>query len=289
MIAPQTQTDSRIAADAAQPNPDVAQERFGSGEPPVLWHIKISNFNEKARWALDYKGTPHHRRAPLPTAHALIALALTRRVATFPVLRIDGRAIGDSTRIIAALEDHAPDPPLYPADPVQRRRALELEEFFDENLGHDVRRAVFWHLLREPDFMRARAAELTTPRQGRVIAATMPAVRAVLSWRYRITDRSAAQSLLKIRAAMTLIEDTLDGREHLVGDRFTVADLTAAALLGPLLGPPQFPTRVPDDALPEELAAVRTELQALPAGQWVLRSYQRHRPPSAEIVADARD
>jgi glutathione S-transferase len=289
MIPPQTQTDSRIGEDAAQPSRDVAQRPFGSGEPPVLWHIKISNFNEKARWALDYKGIPHHRRAPLPAAHALIALALTRRVATFPVLRLDGRTIGDSTRIISALEERAPDPPLYPADPVQRRRALELEEFFDANLGHDVRRAVFWHLLRDPDRMRTHAAELTTPRQGRFIAASIPAVRATLSGRYRINDRSAAQSLLKVRAAMTLIENTLDGREYLVGDRFTVADLTAAALVGPLLGPPQFPTRVPDEALPEELAAIRTELRALPAGQWVLRTYEHHRPPSAEIGADPSD
>ena len=117
---------------------------------PVLWHIKVSNFNEKVRWALDYKGIRHIRRDPLPGAHMLVALVLTRRVATFPVLELDGRAIGDTTRIIAALEQRFPDPPLYPAEPDQRRRALELEEFFDENLGHDVRRVAFWELLREP-------------------------------------------------------------------------------------------------------------------------------------------
>src|SRR5205823_8518431 len=138
---------------------------------PVLWEIKVSNFNEKARWALDYKHVRHRRVDPLPGVHMLIALALTRRVATFPVLQIDGRAIGDSTRIIAALEERFPDPPLYPAEPDQRRRALELEEFFDENLGHDVRRVAFWELLREPEFVRSRAEEITTPRQGRFLKA----------------------------------------------------------------------------------------------------------------------
>ena len=54
---------------------------------------------------------------------------------TFPVLEIDGRAIGDSSEIIAALEERYPERPLYPADPEQRRRALELEDFFDEELG----------------------------------------------------------------------------------------------------------------------------------------------------------
>ena len=31
--------------------------------PPVLWHFPISHYNEKARWALDWKGIPHVRRA----------------------------------------------------------------------------------------------------------------------------------------------------------------------------------------------------------------------------------
>ena len=33
---------------------------------PVLWHFRISHFNEKARWALDWKRVPHVRRAVLP-------------------------------------------------------------------------------------------------------------------------------------------------------------------------------------------------------------------------------
>ena len=39
---------------------------------------------------------------------------------------IDGKAVADSTRIIEKLEALRPDPPLYPADPADRERALEL-------------------------------------------------------------------------------------------------------------------------------------------------------------------
>jgi glutathione S-transferase len=250
----------------------------------VLWHIKVSNYNEKARWALDYKRVAHRRRDPMPGAHMLIALALTRRVATFPVLQIDGRAIGDSTRIIAELERRISDPPLYPTDPAARRRALELEEFFDQNLGHDVRRVVFWELLRDPQFMRSSAAQITTPRQGRALAAVLPAFSVMLRRRYTISERSAAQSLLKLRAAMRLIEDVLDGRDHLVGNEFTVADLTGAALLAPLLAPPGLPYRDPSVAFPSRLQEIAAELRALPAGEWVLRTYKRDRPPSSEVV-----
>ena len=255
---------------------------------PVLWHIKLSNFNEKARWALDYKGIRHIRRDPLPGAHMLVALALTRRVATFPVLQIDGRAIGDTTRIIATLEQRFPDPPLYPSDPGERRRALELEEFFDENLGHDLRRVVFWELLRAPELVRSRVEEITTPRQGRFLKATLPAFTALLYRRYSINERSAAQSLLKVRAAMGLIEDVLGSGDCLVGDRFTVADLTGAALLAPIIAPPEFPYGG-QNLFPPRLQQIADDLRALPAAEWVLRTYAHHRPPSAEIGAEAPD
>ena len=89
---------------------------------PTLWQIDISHYSEKVRWALEYKGVDHIRRTPLPGTHIPIALVLTRGAQpTVPVLTIDGRAIGDSTAIIAALEELYPEPPLYPEDPAERR------------------------------------------------------------------------------------------------------------------------------------------------------------------------
>ena len=29
---------------------------------PVLWHFPVSHFNEKVRWALDFKGISHVRK-----------------------------------------------------------------------------------------------------------------------------------------------------------------------------------------------------------------------------------
>src|ERR671937_2963936 len=122
-----------------------------SDEKSILWHIEISHYNEKARWALDLKGVDHERRTPTPGPHMLVALWLTRgRHKTFPLLEFDREAIGDSTAIIAALERRFPEPPLYPSDPGERRRALELEEFFDEELGPHARLLAFHEATRDP-------------------------------------------------------------------------------------------------------------------------------------------
>jgi len=116
----------------------------GDGKP-VLSQYSFSSFNEKARWALDYKRVPHVRRSLLPGE--LRALWLSRGDGIIPVLDLDGERIVDTTRSIEALDRRYPQPPLYPKDPGERRRALELEDFFDEEAGHELRRAVFYEQL----------------------------------------------------------------------------------------------------------------------------------------------
>ena len=76
---------------------------------PVLRQLPLSHYNEKVRWALDYKRIPHLRRSLLPGAHAVEAQRLTGTVSTTPVLTIDGESIGDSTRIIATIERRWPN------------------------------------------------------------------------------------------------------------------------------------------------------------------------------------
>ena len=44
----------------------------------TLWHIEVSHYNEKARFALDYKGVTYRTKTPLVGTHQLMAMALTR-------------------------------------------------------------------------------------------------------------------------------------------------------------------------------------------------------------------
>ena len=83
-------------------------------ETPLLWHIPLSHFNEKVRWALDYKGIAHRRRVLGPDY--LIRAWRATGQGKLPILWLDGRAIADSTRIIAALEERFPELPLIPRE-----------------------------------------------------------------------------------------------------------------------------------------------------------------------------
>jgi glutathione S-transferase len=257
---------------------------MGAGKP-TLWQIRVSHYSEKARWALDYKGVAHVRRAPLPGTHIPIALWLTRGASpTFPILRVDGRTIADSTAIVAALEELHPErPPLYPEDLEDRRRALELEDFFDEELGPYARVFAFHELINDPDAF-AELASLTVPGPlAKAKGFTGAYARAFTSLRYGAQrEEAAAAARAKVLAALDRLEAELaagDG-EYLVGDRFGVADLTAAALFYPVVGPEQGP--LPAEApTPAAIAAFRETIAARPGFVWVEEMFRRHRLPRA--------
>ena len=153
---------------------------------PVLWQLRFSHFNEKARWALDYKGVPHRRSSlPAPTRTAQSGRG---EAATTPVLEIEGETIGDTTAIIAELERIQPDHRLYPAGPGARSRALALEEHFDVELGPYIRGAVFDAVLPYPE-------EMMEATVGHFGAATRLVSRAMYPLTRRILQKRLVEDI----------------------------------------------------------------------------------------------
>lgn len=254
---------------------------------PILWQIQVSHYSEKARWALDYKGIDHVRRTPIPGTHIPIALWLTRGEGmTFPVLQLEGRTIGDSTAIVAALEDLRPDPPLFPAEPARRARALELEDFFDEELGPYARLLAFHELIADPEVFAELASQTVPPPLSKMKGLTGAYARALTSLRYGAQrDEAAAEAREKVLAALDRLEAELaaSGGEYLVGERFSVADLTAAALFYPVVGPEEGPLP-PDAPVPAAIEAFREGISDRPGFVWVEEMFRRHRAPRSAAV-----
>jgi glutathione S-transferase len=196
-------------------------------------------------------------------------------------MRIDGEVVPDSTAIIAALERRFPDPPLYPADPDERRRALELEEFFDEHLGPWIR-LVAWHDLRADPQRMGAVTERMVPGAMRPFGPARAGARwfgtTFVNLRYGARSDGAAEAArLRVVEALDRLERELDadGGEFLAGDAFSVADLTAAALFYPLVRPPEGPQVIQE--MPATFEEWRAPLRERRGYRWVEQTFARHR------------
>jgi glutathione S-transferase len=242
-----------------------------------LWQYSFSNYNEKVRWALDYKSIPHVRHSMLPGSPR--AMRLSRGDGTVPVLELDGALIRDSTRIIEMLEERWPERSLYPDDPDDRRRALELEDFFDEEAGHELRRAAFFALRYQFRFITKLLA-VDQPRIARLLILPMAPIGAVWATRrYRFYPADAREGERKVFAALDRIEAERGNGDYLVGDAFSIADLTAASVLFPIATPPEYQYDYPE---PPHVP-FWDRVTAHPAVDWIREMFRRHRGVSAEL------
>jgi glutathione S-transferase len=247
---------------------------------PLLWHIPLSHFSEKARWALDYKGIAH-RRETLGADYLIRAWRATDQ-GKLPILWLEGQAISDSTRIIEALEQRWPEPPLYPHDDAARRQALALEEDLDETLGPALRAACITPLFHHDPELALRLLMTGMPDNYRRLRPLLRLFPAYYRMRHKIRADRLEADRAAVAAALDRVEQQRQGRDYLVGDTFSIADLSAAALLSPLLQPPeiQYPAQI---QWPPYLSDYREALLRHPAAQWAAGIYRRHRGVSAEV------
>jgi len=247
---------------------------------PVLWHFRMSHYNEKARWALDHKGVPHVRRMLVPGLHIPRMLWLSRQK-QLPVLVLHGEIIVGSAEIIYALERAYPDPALYPADPGERQRALEIARFLDDDLGPMLRLALFHELL--PDgavCTEVFAQGLSSPARA-LYRLAFPAVRAVMRRDMKIDASTAQDAFEKTLVVLSRLDNLIQPDGYLVGGSFSVADLTAAALLSPLVCPPEFPYLLP--ARSDAFRRFRERIGHERVCDWCRFIYAKHRGHSSEV------
>lgn len=253
--------------------------------PPRLVHFRVSHYNEKVRWALDYKRWPHRRRDLVPGWHILEARRLSGQT-KLPILELDGRVLCDSTAIIAEIERLRPDPPLYPADPAARARALALEDYFDEEVAPDLRR-LFWSCYLPH---AADCARMTTAGRGTAARMAWQAMftfaRPLFLKQLGAGSERVAQARARLRGYFDRLQSEIGPSGYLVGDTFSIADLTAAAVMTAIIRPPEFSYPLPDP-WPQALRDLRGSVADHAAFRWVLDVYQRHRGTSSEIETTA--
>jgi len=242
----------------------------------VLHQFEFSHFNEKARWALAWKGLECERRSYLPGPHMAPIRKLSGQMQV-PVLEIDGEVVPGSAAIIDRLERSFPEPALYPSEPDVRAEALAIQRRFDAEVGPATRTALFSELLPDGAYFSAMFGRKASASARSLYRAAFPVTRLLIARNTGASDpANVARAFEVTEAALDEVATRAAATGHLVGDRFSVADLTAAALLCPIANP-AHPDMAKLEPIPERYRALLARFSEHPGMAWVTRMYAEHR------------
>jgi glutathione S-transferase len=247
--------------------------------PARLVTIPISHFCEKARWALDRAGVFYVEEPHLQLVH----VAAARRAGggrTVPVFVAgDGEVVADSTDILRWTDRRlVAEDRLYPEGELGAQAAT-LENELDEGLGPDGRLWMYHETLPVVDRLRPWAEAGLPGWEKLAFRGSGPMVSIAISRYLGVNDASAAAARDSVDRVFDDVAERLgDGRPFLLGERFTAADLTFAALSAPMLLPSRYGSPLPPpEAMPAEAADHIRRLRSHPAGVFADRLYREER------------
>lgn len=194
-----------------------------------LYQFELSQYSEKVRLILDYKGLAYRKIEVTPGIGQveLFQMSGQRKV---PVLKDGSRIIADSTEIAKYLDRQYPDRPLIPTDPKQRGLCLLIEEWADESIGVKSRKVLFGALSQDQNFRKSLLPS-ATPDIVKSLVEVLPSdVLKVLGFGvgYGPDVVKSAEADLKqdLEALCLLLSDS----PYLLGEQPTLADLAVAGL-----------------------------------------------------------
>jgi glutathione S-transferase len=170
-----------------------------------------SPWSERVRWAFAFKRLPYEKQNYEAGVDEAAVKKLTGQ-AMVPVLIAGDKVIPDSSAILDWLEETRPEPALLPRSAKERAMVTLWEEIALNAMGPHGRTLITGRLLRIDD--------PEAQKSGKYFAE-----------KYGYSEFAEEQSRLTATRILTSLRDTLSGRQYLVGDTFSRADVTVAAML----------------------------------------------------------
>jgi cytochrome P450/glutathione S-transferase len=259
---------------------------------PTLVSNNVGTLDEIARWVLDrnsilYKDESHGLWKIQSKANAITGEGIKKN---YPVMQMTDALIYSVDGILMFWEQRClPQNRLIPGDIAQQDDAMDLYHLFTGKFFECQVSKYMYSSLLISNKDAAKVFKQRIPFLERLKCSLLfGAVKKSVISNYNLNANNPEEYIVQIRKIFSHVNSMLsDGRKYLVGGKFTVADVAFAAIAAPMILPVEFGGVLPQiSQLPEAYRNHVTELRATPAGQFVFRMYQAHRPtmiPQTEI------
>jgi glutathione S-transferase len=236
--------------------------------------IPISHYCEKARWALQRAGIAYREEPHVQGLHRWYA----RRAGgglTVPVLVTPEGTIGESEQILEWADARTEHSQRLFGEGAERERVRELSRRLDERLGPHGRRLIYVRMFEQRELLLRYNDEGVPRWEDRALRLGLPVAQHFIARVLEITPGVEHEDERVVFAEFDWVAEQLaDGRPYLLGDRFTAADLTFAALAAPVVLPPVYGVPLPPlESLDASTTALVERGRAHPAGEFALRLY----------------
>ncbi|MCC5813149.1 MAG: glutathione S-transferase, partial [Leptospira sp.] len=198
---------------------------------PKLYIFAISHFSEKARFLLDKSGIEYEPVYLTPGEHIAVVKEFAPE-SYVPVLRGENFLVQGSSEIVEYAKNHGQIPS------VDWDQEFSLMQKIDNEIGYPIQPIVYSYLLEREDVVARMFA--SAPNQP----VTFPNYKLIvlgLKRRYKITDANIQERKETLKKGVEFLNSEYSQKPFLVGNKLTIADITAASLISPLIFPKEHP------------------------------------------------
>lgn len=251
-----------------------------------LYQFEMSQYSEKVRLILDYKGLAYRKIEVTPGVGQLDLFRLSgqRRV---PVLKDGSTVISDSTAIAMYLDRKYPDKPLIPVDPKERGVCLLIEEWADASIGIKSRKVLYGALSQNQGFRTSILPSGTPDLLKTLVGAVPPELLDILGAGVGFGADAVKEAKDDLKQDLEALSLLLLDRPYLVTNYPCLADFAVAGSSMLLKFPPGPYLDLPEDLKGKGIPGLADNSAYSTFFDWRDRLYSEYRQPSTATVGNS--
>lgn len=241
-----------------------------------LYQFEASAYSEKVKFILDYKQLPY-KPVEVTPGMGQIELYQQSGQRKVPVLKDGSDLIPDSTAIALYLDEKYPDRPVIPTDLRQKGLCLALEDWADESLGIQGRKAMIGAFNQHPNFRTALLPTATPDVVKNLVGAFPGDVLSILGMGVGFGPDSVKEATIILKQGLESLCLMLSSQPYLVSDQPTLADFAVAGLTMYIKFPAAQYVDLPEGICDKGVPGLADDISFQPFFDWRDRLYADYR------------